>query len=186
MTTTQPTNIQYYFKIIQSPLGELRLVANAKGLAAILWPIERTGRVNLMPQIEEVHLPILLKTESQLNEYFSGHRTSFDIPLDFNGTKFQKSVWNYLTQIPFGETRTYGEVAKDLNHPKAMRAVGAANGKNPISIIAGCHRVIGANGTLTGFAGGLAAKAFLLELEKTVKETITQTQNDLKKIKIDT
>ncbi len=163
--STLPTKIQYYFKIIESPLGPLRLVASDKGLAGILWRVERPGRVNLAPQKEDSNHPILLKTQHQLNEYFMGMRTSFDVPLDFQGTAFQKVVWNYLVHIPFGETRSYGEVAKDLGRPKAMRAVGAANGRNPISIIAGCHRVIGANGALTGFAGGLEAKSFLLSLE---------------------
>lgn len=157
--------IQYYFKTIESPIGLLKLVANDKGLAGVLWEIERPGRVNLMPQTEELNHQILLKAEDQLKEYFAGKRMSFDLPLDFKGTPFQKSVWEYLVHIPFGETRSYGEVAKDLGRPKAMRAVGAANGRNPISIIAGCHRVIGANGSLTGFAGGLAAKSFLLSLE---------------------
>ncbi|PJD92969.1 MAG: hypothetical protein CK424_04315 [Legionella sp.] len=157
--------MQYYFKIMESPVGPLRLVASDTGLAGILWHIERPGRVNLAPQKEDLHHPILLNVESQLHEYFSGKRTSFDVPLEFKGTSFQKAVWDYLVHIPFGETRSYGEVAKDLGRPKAMRAVGAANGRNPISIIAGCHRVIGANGSLTGFAGGLAAKSFLLSLE---------------------
>jgi methylated-DNA-[protein]-cysteine S-methyltransferase len=159
------TNAPYYYKIMESPIGPLRLVASNNGLAGILWKTERPGRVNLAPQIENLNHPILLKTQAQLNDYFSGKRTSFDLPLDFKGTAFQKEVWNYLVHIPFGETRTYGGMAKDLGRPKAMRAVGAANGRNPISIIAGCHRVIGANGSLTGFAGGLEAKSFLLTHE---------------------
>lgn len=159
------TAIQYYFKMIESPVGPLRLVATDKALAGILWQIECPGRVNLTPQKEARDHPMLLNAERQLNEYFSGKRTSFNLPLDFKGTPFQKAVWDYLTKIPFGETRSYGQVAKDLGNPKAMRAVGAANSRNPISIIAGCHRVIGANGSLTGFAGGLAAKSFLLSLE---------------------
>lgn len=160
------TPIQYYFKIMESPLGPLRLVANNRGLAGVLWPIERIGRVNLIPQKEDPNHPILLQAESQLAEYFAGIRMSFDLPLDFKGTPFQKAVWEYLVRIPFGETRSYGDVASDLGRPKAVRAVGGANGRNPISIIAGCHRVIGAKGALTGFAGGLAAKSFLLSLEK--------------------
>src|SRR6185437_17104518 len=101
----------------------------------------------------------------QLGEYFAGKRRKFDVELDFAGTDFQKKVWRALLAIPFGETRSYGEIATQLGNPKAMRAVGAANGKNPISIIAPCHRVIGASGQLTGFAGGLEAKAHLLGLE---------------------
>jgi methylated-DNA-[protein]-cysteine S-methyltransferase len=157
--------LPYYFKIMQSPIGPLTLVASDKGLAGILWEIERSGRVNLSPLKEDLNHPLLLQTESQLKEYFSGKRTSFKLPLDFKGTAFQKAVWEYLVRIPFGQTRSYGDVAKALGRPKAVRAVGAANGRNPISIIAGCHRVIGANGTLTGYAGGLDVKSFLLSHE---------------------
>ncbi len=109
---------------------------------------------------------MLLETERQLNDYFSGKRKSFSMKLDFRGTVFQKKVWAALLTIPFGETRSYGQIARQINKPKAVRAVGAANGKNPISIIAPCHRVIGATGKLTGFAGGLEAKATLLALEE--------------------
>jgi methylated-DNA-[protein]-cysteine S-methyltransferase len=157
---------QYYFKTIDSPIGELRLVASEKGLAGILWKKERPGRVNLNPQVEDKNNKIILETAKQLKEYFSGKRKVFDLPLDFKGTDFQKSVWEALIQIPYGETRTYGEIAKQLKRPKAMRAVGAANGKNPIAIIAACHRVIGASGALTGFAGGIETKAHLLNIEK--------------------
>lgn len=165
MYTINSNKLHYYFKIIDSPIGPLRLVASDKGLAGILWHNERPGRVNLTPQKEDLNHSLLLNAACQLNEYFSGQRTSFDLTLDFKGTPFQQAVWEYLVNIPFGQTRTYGEVAKDLGRPKAIRAVGAANGRNPISIIAGCHRVIGANGTLTGFAGGLEVKLFLLLLE---------------------
>jgi methylated-DNA-[protein]-cysteine S-methyltransferase len=108
---------------------------------------------------------VLLETEQQLNDYFAGTRKSFALKLDFNGTEFQKKVWAALLTIPFGETRSYGQIAKQIKKPKAVRAVGAANGRNPISIIAPCHRVIGSTGKLTGFAGGLEAKALLLALE---------------------
>ena len=164
-TKALKTDTTYYFTIMQSPVGPLRLVASDKGLTGILWNTEKPGRVSLTPQIEDVNHPILIKTQEQLNEYFAGKRTTFDLPLDFKGTAFQKEAWNYLVNIPFGQTRTYGGMAKDLGRPKAMRAVGAANGKNPISIIAGCHRVIGSNGALTGFAGGLEVKSFLLAHE---------------------
>ena len=108
---------------------------------------------------------MLRETERQLAEYFEGDRKTFSLPLAFVGTPFQQSVWRALLKIPFGETRTYGEIARALGQPTASRAVGAANGKNPISIVAPCHRVIGSSGKLTGFAGGLKAKAFLLRLE---------------------
>lgn len=157
--------VQYYFKVIDSPVGSLRLIANEHGLAGVLWENERLGGEDFMPQKEELDHPVLLKAEAQLKEYFLGKRTQFDLPLDFRGTPFQKAVWDYLVHIPFGETRSYKDVAQALGRPKAVRAVGAANGRNPIAIIAGCHRVIGANGSLTGFAGGLAAKSYLLSLE---------------------
>lgn len=153
------------FKRMSSPVGVLTLVANGVSLAAVLWECERENRVRLGTLREDHHHPTLLETERQLNEYFSGARTQFDLDLDFQGTEFQKQVWQALLDIPFGETRSYSDIAKTLGNPKAVRAVGAANGRNPISIIAPCHRVIGASGALTGFAGGLEAKAFLLTLE---------------------
>ena len=109
--------------------------------------------------------PVLVKTETQLTEYFAGGRKQFDLELDFSGTEFQQQVWQALLAIPFGETRTYGQLARQLGNPRATRAVGAANGRNPIAIVAPCHRVVGSSGELTGFAGGLAAKAYLLALE---------------------
>ncbi|RYZ69774.1 MAG: methylated-DNA--[protein]-cysteine S-methyltransferase, partial [Proteobacteria bacterium] len=142
--------------MMTSPVGELKLVASGSGVVAILWGADDV-RVRFDSLEHDAHFPLLLETEKQLTEYFSGTRTSFDLPLDFRGTDFQKSVWAELLKIPFGETRTYGQIAHSLNNPKSVRAVGSANGKNPISIIAPCHRVIGANGTLTGFAGGLPA-----------------------------
>ncbi len=135
------------------------------GLVAILWESDPPHRVWLGEMVEEEH-PILVETECQLNEYFAGRRQTFSVPLDMRGTPFQKDVWNALLAIPFGETRSYGQLAKQLGNPQATRAVGAANGRNPISIIVPCHRVIGSSGKLTGFAGGLDAKAHLLDLEQ--------------------
>lgn len=155
------------YKQINSPVGLLKLVASNKGLMAVLWEQDDPKRVRLDPLKNDDHHPVLLETEQQLNEYFEGKRKSFSLPLDFKGTGFQQKVWHALLSIPFGETRSYGEIAKQIGHPKASRAVGAANGKNPISIIAPCHRVIGTNGKLTGFAGGLKTKAVLLNLEAT-------------------
>jgi methylated-DNA-[protein]-cysteine S-methyltransferase len=155
----------YVFKTIWSQVGELTLVADAEGLAAILWENDKPGRVKLGPLQEDVNHPLLVETERQLGEYFAGQRRGFDIPLSFAGTEFQKSVWAALLTIPFGETRSYGEIAEQVGRPNASRAVGAANGRNPISIIAPCHRVIGSGGQLTGFAGGLEAKKYLLALE---------------------
>ena len=155
----------YVFTIQPSPVGKLKLVASDKGLAAILWENDREDRVKLGAMTEQPDHPVLVETKRQLGEYFAGQRTAFDLPLDFHGTDFQKSVWAALLRIPFGETRSYAEIARELGRPTASRAVRAANGKNPISIVAPCHRVIGTNGALTGFAGGLDGKAFLLELE---------------------
>jgi methylated-DNA-[protein]-cysteine S-methyltransferase len=156
---------KYFFKTMPSPVGELKLVASDAGLAAILWEHDDPLRVRLNIVAENKTHPMLLKAEQQLNEYFSGRRNAFDLTLDFAGTEFQRKVWAALLTIPFGETRSYGQIAAQIGNPKAVRAVGAANGKNPISIIAPCHRVIGSNGKLTGFAGGLETKAQLLGLE---------------------
>ena len=155
----------YEFKVISSPVGKLKLVASGKGLAAILWERENPRRVPLGPMTEAPANELLLETERQLGAYFDGKLKRFTLPLDFKGTEFQKSVWKALLAIPFGETRTYAAIAKQLGRPEASRAVGAANGRNPISIIAPCHRVLGSSGKLTGFAGGLAAKRYLLGLE---------------------
>lgn len=155
----------YSYKTIPSPVGDLKLVASDKGLAAILWENDKPGRVRLGAMVEDADHPVLVETGRQLDAYFAGTLTAFTVPLDFAGTDFQKSVWQALLTIPFGETRSYAEIARQVGRPSAVRAVGAANGKNPISIIAPCHRVIGSNGALTGFAGGLAAKERLLGLE---------------------
>jgi methylated-DNA-[protein]-cysteine S-methyltransferase len=155
----------YVYKVMESPVGALKLVGSDRGLAAILWETDSLSRVRLNIAGEDSNHPVLVETERQLNEYFAGKRKKFSVKLDFAGTAFQNKVWRALLTIPFGETRSYGEIARQLGNPKAMRAVGAANGRNPISIIAPCHRVIGATGDLTGFAGGLKIKAYLLELE---------------------
>ena len=155
----------YAFKIVSSRVGLLKLVANDLALVAILWENDDPKRVRFGSLIEDVDHPILCLAEQQLGEYFAGARKSFDLPLDFAGTPFQKKVWSELLNIPFGQTRTYGQIANAIGKPRAFRAVGAANGKNPISIVAPCHRVIGKDGSLTGFAGGLEAKECLLEIE---------------------
>jgi methylated-DNA-[protein]-cysteine S-methyltransferase len=155
----------WYSKVIDSPVGKLKLVASDAGLSAILWPNDDPARVRLgEPVVSEAH-PVLIDAERQLQEYFDGRRKAFDLKLDFSGTEFQRSVWSALLTIPYGETRSYAQIARQIGRPDAVRAVGAANGKNPISIVAPCHRVIGSTGKLTGFAGGLETKAFLLALE---------------------
>lgn len=153
------------YKFFASPIGMLKLVAGSNGLAAILWENERAGRVPLGQLNEDLAHPILQKAETQLGEYFSGNRKEFSVSLDLRGTEFQKKVWSALLTIPFGKTRSYGEIARQVGNPNGSRAVGAANGRNPLSIIVPCHRAIGANGSLTGFAGGLETKRFLLALE---------------------
>ena len=158
--------MQYFYKTMPSPVGELKLVTSDNGLVAILWENDDPDRVRLGEMVEDKDHPILNEAERQISAYFAGDLTAFTVPLDFGGTEFQKNVWAALLTIPFGETRSYGDIARQIGRPTAFRGVGAANGKNPISIIAPCHRVIGSNGGLTGFAGGLKAKQVLLALEQ--------------------
>ena len=146
-------------------MGKLTLVATDKGLAGDpVGEPDNPRRVPLSPVTENKKHPVLLETEKQLGEYFAGKRNRFSLKLDPQGTDFQNKVWQALLTIPFGETRSYGQIAKQIGNVKAMRAVGAANGRNPISIVVPCHRVIGASGKLTGFAGGLDIKEQLLTL----------------------
>jgi methylated-DNA-[protein]-cysteine S-methyltransferase len=160
------TGMSLFSRTMTSPLGSLRLVAGAHGLRAVLWPQDDGRRVRLEPCVEDTGNAVLAETERQLRDYFDGRLRQFSLPLDFRGTDFQQQVWYALLTIPYGETRSYAQIAQQLGRPDACRAVGAANGRNPVSIIAPCHRVVGSTGKLTGFAGGLAAKAWLLELEK--------------------
>ncbi|HSC69090.1 MAG TPA: methylated-DNA--[protein]-cysteine S-methyltransferase [Cellvibrio sp.] len=154
-----------FYKILPSPVGQLTLVASETGLMAVLWEHEDPKRVGIDSGEARDNFPLLIEAAQQLREYFDGQRKHFSLPLHFHGTAFQQQVWRALLSIPYGETRSYLQIAQQIGNEKSVRAVGAANGKNPISIIAPCHRVIGASGKLTGFAGGLAAKAFLLQLE---------------------
>lgn len=158
-----------YSRIIDSPVGQLLLVASSDGLRALLWP----GWVERVPvgQVDDgEHDPngVLDSAATQLGEYFDGIRTDFDLPLDPIGSPFQQLAWDALRTIPYGETVSYGEQARRLGDIRKARAVGAANGKNPISIIVPCHRVVGSNGSLTGFGGGIANKAWLLDHERRV------------------
>src|SRR6201991_1770962 len=156
----------YYTKKTKTPVGELTLIASERGLAGILWEGDNPKRVRLEPQQEDPDNDILVEAERQLKLYFDGTLMVFSVPLDFTGTDFQTSVWKALLKIPFGQTRTYTQIAKQIGRPTAARAVALASGKNPISIMAPCHRVVGANGDLTGFAGGLETKELLLALER--------------------
>jgi methylated-DNA-[protein]-cysteine S-methyltransferase len=153
------------YSIMDSPVGKLTLVAKAQHLIAILWEDDRPGRVRLGDMTAAENDPVLAETARQLQEYFSGERTCFDLRLDFSGTPFQCEVWRALLDIPFGAAPSYSEIANRIGRPRAVRAVGAAIGRNPISIVVPCHRVVGASGHLTGFAGGIAAKEILLALE---------------------
>ena len=154
-----------------SPIGPLLLAASQQGLCAIYMSRQRHA-----PEEPELHwqpvsrddvaqLAILGRTREQLDEYFAGTRSQFDLPLDLAGTDFQRSVWKGLCAIGFGETISYGELARRIGNPKAVRAVGLANGRNPVSIVVPCHRVIGADGSMTGYGGGLDRKRYLLALE---------------------
>jgi len=164
--------MEHVYKFVDSAVGRLKLVANGTKLSAVLWESDRPGRVRLGRMREEENNPILLKTEAQLTDYFAGRRKAFDIEIDLVGTEFQTKVWMALSTIPHGQTRSYAEIAAQIGHPTAVRAVGAANGRNPVSIIVPCHRVIGASGDLTGFAGGLAAKKRLLALERSARSGV--------------
>ncbi len=166
MTRPDRRTPRHVYTRMDSPLGQLTLVATDDGLAGILWENDRPGRVRFDLAGEAPQHPVLMETERQLREYFAGRRSTFSLTLATEGTEFQRRVWTALRTIPFGETRSYSEIARQIGRPRAVRAVGAANGRNPVSIVTPCHRVIGATGSLTGFAGGLAAKARLLELEQ--------------------
>ena len=164
----------YVSKTMESPVGRMTLVASQRGLAAVLW--EKEDPNHELPEniVLDDNDPVLLEAENQLKEYFNRERTIFTLDLDFTGTEFQKKVWNALLTIPYGETRSYGEIARQIGSPNSSRAVGAASGKNPISIVAPCHRVIGSSGKLVGFGGGLENKALLLDLERSVSGKQTQ------------
>jgi len=149
---------------IDSPVGRLTLLASSRGLHAVSWPIDR----NDIRHVRQASNPVIEETAKQLAEYFAGERTTFDLPLVWSGTPFQVRAWKELARIPYGETISYGEQARRMGDAKKARAVGMANGRNPISIVVPCHRVIGKSGDLTGFGGGLAQKAKLLQLEKSV------------------
>lgn len=153
---------------IDSPVGELRIVASEDALHAVLWPDEREGRVVFAADVSPGQNKITRATAQQLAQYFAGERRSFDLPLAMAGTEFQELVWRSLAEIPFGETASYSKQATTIGRPKAIRAVGSANGRNPLSIVLPCHRIVAANGSLAGFAGGLDTKQWLLEHEAAV------------------
>ncbi|EAY25296.1 methylated-DNA--[protein]-cysteine S-methyltransferase [Microscilla marina] len=153
----------------QSPIGELEIIGNDAGIQAILFVDNTTETVlpNAPANVVPTHLPKVLQAcVTQLDEYFMGKREAFDLLLNPQGTGFQRRVWEALCQIPLGQISTYKKIAKAIELPKGAQAVGGANGQNPLSIVVPCHRVIGSNGTLTGYAGGLWRKSWLLKHEK--------------------
>ena len=153
--------------VLDSPIGPLTVIASGRGLRALLWPDDRKGRVRVDGEVrDDPDHPVLVETARQLAEWFRGERDDFDLPLDPVGTPFQRRVWEVLADIDFGDTMTYGEVSEVVvGNRTSARAVGAAIGRNPISIIVPCHRVVGADGKLVGFAGGIEVKRRLLARE---------------------
>ncbi len=170
--TAAPTtpNPRHYRTVVDAPIGPVVLVATDAALRRIGWHDESGAhREKGIDDVVDVdgpdEHPILARTATQLAEYFAGDRTTFDLPLDPEGTEFQLEAWQALRAIPFGETRSYRDQATTIGRPTAVRAIGAANGRNPIPIVVPCHRVVGADGSLTGFAGGVETKAWLLDHE---------------------
>ncbi len=159
-----------FFRHINSPIGRLLLAAADDGLRAIEFPVNRHP-VRRDGDWRAGDHPHIAQAQRELAEYFAGQRRGFNVTLAPRGTDFQKRVWQALAAIPFGQTRSYVQLAAEIGNAAAMRAVGAANGRNPIPIIVPCHRVIGANGSLTGFGGGLPTKEFLLRLEGALPST---------------
>ena len=157
----------FHYKTVPSPIGALKLIASDRGLCALLFDDGKHYAVHADGNMvqSDTH-PLLVKAEKQLGEYFAGKRKNFDLKLDMRGTVFQIKAWRELQKIPYGQTTSYGEQAKGVGDVKKARAVGMANGRNPLAIIVPCHRVIGASGSLVGFAGGLKTKQYLLELER--------------------
>ncbi|MES2107088.1 MAG: methylated-DNA--[protein]-cysteine S-methyltransferase [Pseudomonadota bacterium] len=154
-----------FYTNYDSPVGKLLLAASDRGLAGVYFENHRHFKGSAGWQQDDGH-EVLLQARQQLQEYFAGTRREFELPLDMSsGTPFQQAVWQALLAIPFGTTASYGELARQLGKPSAVRAVGAANGRNPVSIIVPCHRVIATSGALTGYAGGLANKQVLLAME---------------------
>jgi methylated-DNA-[protein]-cysteine S-methyltransferase len=163
-----------FYSETDTPIGPLLVATTSKGLCYIdfgkgnksLYNLQRWSKKWLKHELVESNSSFVEPVVRQIQEFLQGQRTQFDVELDFYGTPFQKMVWQVLTDIPYGETRSYKQVASDVGIPKAVRAVGGANNKNPIPIIVPCHRVIGSNGALVGYGGGLSIKEYLLNLEK--------------------
>jgi methylated-DNA-[protein]-cysteine S-methyltransferase len=161
LTATESGSL--FYTSMHSPIGELLLLGDGDALHGLYMQDGRKP-VEVAPQWERSAAPFT-GVQAQLREYFAGERTAFEAPLAMDGTRFERRVWRALIDIPYGETVSYGEIARRIDQPSAARAVGLANGRNPIAVIVPCHRVIGADGTLTGYGGGLERKRFLLDLE---------------------
>jgi methylated-DNA-[protein]-cysteine S-methyltransferase len=155
-----------YFTFYESPIQSLRLVSNGRSLLGIYMMSEKHDRTPQNDWFEDASVAPFAETKQQLTAYFAGTLTAFDLPLQMQGTLFQQQVWAALKTIPYGTTKSYGELAQQIGQPKAARAVGLANGQNPVSIVVPCHRVIGANGKLTGYGGGIERKQWLLNHER--------------------
>jgi methylated-DNA-[protein]-cysteine S-methyltransferase len=155
-----------YYKWLESPVGALLLTSNGRSLTGLYMKGQKYLPTQTADWQKSEQLALFVQAQAQMAEYFAHQRQQFDLPLEPEGTAFQKQVWHLLTEIPFGETITYGTLAKMTGNPTASRAVGAANGKNPISIVVPCHRVIASNGALTGYAGGVDRKQWLLQHEQ--------------------
>jgi len=157
--------MKIYYQKTPSPVGDIYIVADNKHLRAITFACNWDAEKKRMGKLSLESNDIIRQAKTQLKEYFAMERTEFNLPISFSGTEFQEKTWRALLTIPYGETRSYSEQAMLIDNPKAVRAVGRTNGLNPIAIIAPCHRVIGKSGKLTGYAGGLDIKKFLLDLE---------------------
>ncbi|WP_132149621.1 methylated-DNA--[protein]-cysteine S-methyltransferase [Kribbella antiqua] len=153
--------------IVSTRIGDLTLVASAHALVGVYFPHHwvKPASETLGDRVEATD-PVIAEAARQLDEYLTGERTSFDLPTVLRGDEFQRRVWSLLEEIPYGETTSYGEIAQQLGEGETAQAVGKAVGQNPLSIVVPCHRVVGKNGSLTGYAGGLKRKQFLLELEE--------------------
>lgn len=176
------SNATIWYIEVESPIGQLVVASSGGAITGLYMESHRHGPVDRGSWIldSQHEQPVLVMARQQLTEYFAGDRVTFDLPLGAVGTEVQQSVWRALSDIPFGETRTYGGIAKTIGNPKASRAVGSANGRNPISIIVPCHRVIGSDGSLTGFGGGIERKRWLLAHEARVRSATADSIDGLR------
>lgn len=157
-----------YFATYESPIQTLQLLSDGRSLIGLYMMSEKHALQRQSDWVEDDTIVPFPETKQQLNEYFAGSLMEFELPIQLHGTAFQQKVWEVLKTIPYGVTMSYGELAKQINQPNASRAVGLANGKNPVSIVVPCHRVIGANGKLTGYGGGIERKQWLLNHERLI------------------